>query len=56
MDKNSWITLIVGIILIGFFMVSWLVFKNLKTSDWVALILGILDLIIFALRLNKNKK
>ncbi len=55
MDRNSWIYLIVGIILIGLFMVSWLVFKNIKTTDWVCLALGILDLIMLVFNLNKNK-
>ena len=55
MDKNSWIQLIVAIVLIGMFMVSWLIFKNIKTSDWVCLVFGILDLIIFVLYLNKKK-
>lgn len=56
MDKNAWIQLIVAIVLIGMFMVSWLIFKNIKTSDWVCLVFGILDLIIFVLYLNKKKK
>lgn len=56
MDKNSWIQLIIAIVLIGMFMVSWLIFKNIKISDWVCLVIGILDLIIFVLNLNKKKK
>ena len=56
MDKNSWIQLIVGIILIGLFMVSWLAFKNIKITDWICLAVGILDLVIFVLYLSKKKK
>lgn len=40
MSKRSLVELVVGIILVGFFLVSWLVFKNIKTSDWVALLLS----------------
>lgn len=54
MNKNTWILLIVGIILIGLFMISWLVFKNLKVSDWIALGLGILDLVILVISLKKK--
>ena len=56
MDKNSWIQLIVGIILIGLFMVSWLAFKNIKITDWICLAVGILDLVIFVLYLSKKKE
>ena len=56
MDKNSWIQLIVGIILIGLFMVSWLAFKNIKITDWNCLAVGILDRVIFGLYLSKKKK
>lgn len=54
MNKNTWILLIVGIILIGLFMISWLVFKNLKVSDWIALGIGILDLVILVISLKKK--
>ena len=40
MSKKALIVLIVGIIMICLFLVSWLVFKNIKTSDWVALVVG----------------
>ena len=56
MSKTAVIELIAGIILICLFLISWLVFKNIKTSDWIALILGVLDLIIFALTIKKAKK
>ncbi len=45
MNKTSWLELITGIILIVMFLVSWLVFKNIKPFDWVILLLGVLDLI-----------
>jgi hypothetical protein len=56
MNKNSIIQLIVAIIAFGLFLVSWLVFKNIKTSDWIILVVGVLDLIVFFLGLKKNKQ
>lgn len=56
MSKTAIVELIVGIILICLFLISWLVFKNIKASDWIALVLGVLDLIIFALTIKKEKK
>jgi hypothetical protein len=56
MNKNSMIQLIVAIIAFGLFLVSWLVFKNIKTSDWIILAVGVLDLIVFFLGLKKNKQ
>lgn len=53
MNKNSIIQLIVAVIA---FVLSWLVFKNIKTSDWVILAVGVLDLIVFFLGLKKNKQ
>ena len=55
-SKTAIVELIVGIILICLFLISWLVFKNIKASDWIALVLGVLDLIIFALTIKKEKK
>ena len=55
-SKSALVELIVGIILICLFLPSWLVFKNIKPSDWGALGLGNLDLIIFALTIKKEKK
>ncbi|MBR7188800.1 MAG: hypothetical protein IKD53_09630 [Clostridia bacterium] len=56
MSKSALIELIVGIILLGLFLISWLVFKNIKVSDWISLALGVLDLIAFAFTLKKEKK
>ena len=56
MNKNSIIQLIVAIFAFGLFLLSWLVFKNIKISDWVILAVGILDLIVFFLGLKKNKE
>ena len=56
MSKNSIIQLIVAIIAFGLFLLSWLVFKNIKISDWVILAVGFLDLIVFFLGLKKDKQ
>ncbi len=53
-SKNSIINLIVAIISLGLFAVSWLVFKNIKTFDWVILAIGVLDLIGFFYELKKK--
>ncbi len=55
MGRNSIIQLIVAIIFLGLFLISWLVFNNIKTTDWVSLIVGVLFLIVFFLGLKKNK-
>ena len=55
MGRNSIIQLIVAIIFLGLFFISWLVFGNIKTTDWVSLIVGVLFLIAFFLGLKKNK-
>ena len=52
----SYLAKIAGIIQIRLFLISWLVFKNIKTSDWIALALGVLDLIVFTLTIKKEKK
>ena len=56
MNKNSIIQLLVAIFAFGLFCLSWLVFKNIKTTDWVILAVGVLDLIVFFMGLKKNKK
>ena len=56
MNRNSIIQLIVAIVAFGLFLLSWLVFKNIKISDWVILAVGVLDLIVFFLGLKKNKQ
>ena len=56
MNKDSIIQLIIAVIAFGLFLLSWLVFKNIKTSDWVILVVGVLDLIVFFLRLKKNRQ
>ena len=56
MSRNAIIELVAGIILIGLFLIAWLVFKNIKSSDWIALVLGVLDLICFAITVNREKK
>ena len=56
MSKRALVELIVGIILIGLFLISWLVFKNIKTSDWIALGIGALDLGLFVYTYFKDKK
>ncbi len=56
MNKKSLVFLIVGIVLVCLFLVSWLVFKNIKTTDWLCLILGVLDLGFFAYTLKKDKQ
>ncbi len=56
MNKRALVELIVGIVLICLFLISWLVFKNIKTSDWIALGLGILDLGLFVYSCKKGKQ
>ena len=56
MNKDSIIQLLVAIFAFGLFCLSWLVFKNIKTTDWVILAVGVLDLIVFLMGLKKNKK
>ena len=56
MSKNSIVQLIIAIIAFGLFLMAWLVFKNIKTSDWIILLVGVLDLIVFFLGLKKNKE
>ena len=56
MKASSVIELIAGIILIGLFMLSWLVFKNIKVTDWLALAFGVVDLVYFALTIKQGKK
>ncbi len=56
MNKKSLIELIAGIVLICLFLISWLVFKNIKPFDWVLLGLGILDLGYFAYTYKKDGK
>ncbi len=56
MSKRALVELIVGIILVCIFLISWLVFKNIKTSDWVALGLGVVDLVCFAYTCIKDRK
>lgn len=56
MSKSALIELIAGIILVGLFLVSWLVFKNIRTTDWISLASGVLYLIAFAIRSKKEKK
>ena len=56
MNKQSVLQLIIAIVAIGLFLISWLVFRNIKTSDWIILIVGVLDLIVFFLGLKKDKK
>ena len=55
-SKNTIIQLIVAIFALGLFLISWLVFKNIKISDWIILAVGILDLVVFFLQLKKDKK
>lgn len=55
MNKNSLIQLFVAIVAFGLFLLAWLVFKNVNTTDWIILGVGILDLIVFFLGLKKNK-
>ena len=56
MKTRALVGLIAAIILIGLFLVSWLVFKNIKTSDWIMLFVGIVNLYIFADALKRLKK
>ena len=56
MNKNSVIQLLVALFAFGLFLLSWLVFKNIKVSDWIILGVGVLDLIVFFLGLKKNKQ
>ncbi len=56
MSKRALTELIVAIILIGIFLISWLVFDNIKRSDWIALVLGIIDLGIFVYTCKKDKQ
>ena len=56
MSKRAIIELIVALISFGLFLISWLVFKNVKFSDWIILIVGCLDLVAFSLELKKGKQ
>ena len=56
MNKNSVVQLLVALFAFGLFLLSWLVFKNIKVSDWIILGVGVLDLIVFFLGLKKNKQ
>lgn len=56
MSKRALVELIVAIFLICIFLISALVFKNIKTSDWIALILGVMDLALFAYTLKTDKR
>ncbi len=56
MSKRALVLLIVGIFLIGLFLISWLVFKNITMSDWLSLILGVLDFGLFVYTLKKDKQ
>ena len=56
MSKNSIIQLIVALITLGMFLMAWLVFKNIKATDWLLLAIGILDLITFFMGLGKDRK
>lgn len=55
MSRNSIIQLIVAAIAFCLFLISWLVFKNIKISDWIILAVGVLDLIVFFIGLGKEK-
>ena len=56
MSKRTIIELIVGIVLIGLFLISWLVFKNIKSSDWIALLIGVVNLGLFVYYFKKDRK
>ncbi|MCR4871715.1 MAG: hypothetical protein K5859_10540 [Atopobiaceae bacterium] len=55
MRKQSLVLLVVSILLIGLFLVSALVFKNIKVSDWCSLAGGVLLLVAFAFSLKKQE-
>ncbi len=55
MSRNSIIQLIVAAFAFCLFLISWLVFKNIKISDWIILAVGVLDLIVFFIGLGKEK-
>ena len=56
MSKRTIIELIVGIILVCLFLISWLVFKNIKSSDWIALLIGVLNLGLFVYYYKEDRK
>ncbi len=56
MSKRALVELIIGIFLICLFLISWLVFKNIKTSDWIALGIGIVDLGLFVYTCKRDKQ
>ena len=56
MSKRAIIELIIAIVLIGLFLISWLVFKNIKASDWISLFLGVVDLGLFVYDCTTNRK
>ncbi len=56
MSRDSIIQLIVAVIAFVLFLISWLVFKNIKLTDWIILVVGILDLIVFFIGLGKKKQ
>jgi len=56
MNKSSIVLLIAAIIFIVLFLVSSLAFHNIKTSDWLSLVVGILFLISFIIRLVQGRK
>ena len=56
MSKSAVIELLCAIVAFGFFLISWLVFKNVTRTDWIILIVGCLELVAFYLELKKDKK
>ena len=56
MSKSAVVELICAIVAFGFFLISWLVFKNITTTDWIILIVGCLDLVAFYLQLKSDRK
>ena len=56
MSKSAIIELVCAIISFGLFLFSWLVFKNVTTTDWIILLVGVLDVIAFIWQLKKDKE
>ena len=52
MNRTAIIWLIAGIIMIGLFMESWLVFNNIRIVDWIVLALGAVNVACFGLSLK----
>lgn len=54
--KNGMILLICAVVAFVLFLISWLVFRNVKPADWIILAIGAADLCVYFLIQKKEKK